>query len=149
MLLQFGRVMTSDWVHDVGHSPVCQILLQIVVSASIMASPPASTGKISAPADFPFFCDSTAASTFSQRMGSLSVLDDGGTFSISRSPVVLWLYNPEQYSVHLFSLSRSSVRQFPSLSWMVVALPCFVLVRSFTSWYACLLLFYIWLSSIS
>ena len=26
-----GNVMTEDWVHGVGHSPVCQILLQIVV----------------------------------------------------------------------------------------------------------------------
>ena len=27
--------MTKDWVHGVGHSPVCQILLQIVVRAVI------------------------------------------------------------------------------------------------------------------
>ena len=26
--------MTEDWVHGVGHSPVCQILLQIVVSSA-------------------------------------------------------------------------------------------------------------------
>ena len=31
-----------DWVHGVGHSPVCQILLQIVSRGLIMASPPAS-----------------------------------------------------------------------------------------------------------
>ena len=126
--------MNSDWVYDVGHSPVCQILLQIVVSASIMASPPACTSytaTLSAPADFSFFSDFTAASTSSRRMGSIYILDDGGTFGISGSPVVLWLYNSEQYSVHhLFSLSCSSVRQFPSVSWMVVAFPYFVLVRS-------------------
>ena len=33
--------MTKDWVHGVGHSPVCQILLQIVVRAVITSSPPA------------------------------------------------------------------------------------------------------------
>ena len=48
-----------DWVHGVGpavgHTPVCQILLQIVSRALIMASPPACTssaGTLSAPADF-------------------------------------------------------------------------------------------------
>ena len=28
-----GIVMTKDWVHGVGHSPVCQILSQIVIRA--------------------------------------------------------------------------------------------------------------------
>ena len=37
--------MTRDWVHGVGHSPVCQILLQIV------------TRTLLTPADFPFFSD--------------------------------------------------------------------------------------------
>ena len=36
-----GSVMTKDWVHWVGHSPVCQIVLQIVVRAVITSSPPA------------------------------------------------------------------------------------------------------------
>ena len=61
-----------DWVHGVGHSPVCQILLQIVSRALTMASPPACTssaGTLSAPADFPFLSDFTAASTSSRRMG--------------------------------------------------------------------------------
>ena len=57
----------------VGHSPVFQILLQIVVSMSIMASIPAawtnSAGMLSAPADFPIFSALTAASTFSRRIG--------------------------------------------------------------------------------
>ena len=51
-----GSVMTKNWVHGVGHSPVCQILLQIVVTAVITSSPPAwtsSAGLLSAPADFP------------------------------------------------------------------------------------------------
>ena len=42
----------------VGHSPFFQILLQIVVRMSIMASPPAwtnSAGMFSTLADFPIF----------------------------------------------------------------------------------------------
>ena len=31
----FGSVMIKDWVHGVGHSPVGQILLQIVVRSVI------------------------------------------------------------------------------------------------------------------
>ena len=53
----------EDWVHGVGHSPVCQILLQIVMRVVITPSPPAwtsSAGMLSTPApvDFPFFSDS-------------------------------------------------------------------------------------------
>ena len=43
-----GKVMMRDWVHGVGHSPVCQILLQIVSRPLIMASPllaPAPLGR--------------------------------------------------------------------------------------------------------
>ena len=53
----------------VGHSPVFQILLQIVVRMSIMASPPAwtnSAGMLSTPADFHIFSALTAASTSSR-----------------------------------------------------------------------------------
>ena len=60
-----------DWVHRVGHSPVCQILLQIVSRVLIMDFPSACTssaGTLSAPADFPFLSDFTAASTSSRRM---------------------------------------------------------------------------------
>ena len=49
----------------VDHSPVFQILLQIVVSMSIMASPPTwtnSAGMLSTIADFPIFSVLTAAS---------------------------------------------------------------------------------------
>ena len=56
----------------VGHSPVFQILLQIAVRMSIMASPPAWTnyaGMLSTPADFPIFSALTAASTSSRRIG--------------------------------------------------------------------------------
>ena len=56
----------------VGHSPVLQILLQIAVKMSIMASPSAwtnSAGMLSMPADFPIFSTLTAASTASRRIG--------------------------------------------------------------------------------
>ena len=55
----------------VGHSPVFQILLQIVVRKSIMASLPAwtnSAGMLSTPADFLIFSALTAASTSSRRI---------------------------------------------------------------------------------
>ena len=61
-------------------------------------------------------------------------------FSTDGSPLALWLYNSEQYSVHRFSICRSSVRHFPERSWTVVAFPCFTVVKSFTSWCAFLLL---------
>ena len=56
----------------VGHSPVFQILLQIAVRMSIMASPPAwtnSAGMSSTPADFPIFSALIAASTSFRRIG--------------------------------------------------------------------------------
>ena len=68
-------VKIRDWVHVVGHSPVFQILLQIVVRMSIMASPPAwtnSAGMLSIPADFPIFSALTAASTSSNYSKRLS-----------------------------------------------------------------------------
>ena len=40
-----GSVMTKDWVHGVGHFPVSQVLLQIVVRAVITSSPPAWTSS--------------------------------------------------------------------------------------------------------
>ena len=55
----------------VGHSPVFQILLQIVFRMSIMASPSwtNSAGMLSTPADFPIFSALTAASTSCHRIG--------------------------------------------------------------------------------
>ena len=55
----------------VGHSTVLQILLQIEVMISIMASPPAwtySAGMLSIPAYFPIFIVWPAASTSSHRL---------------------------------------------------------------------------------
>ena len=72
MLPFFGSVVTRDCVHVVGHSPVFQILLQIAVRMSIMASPPAwtnSASMLSTPADFPIFSALTATSTSSRRIG--------------------------------------------------------------------------------
>ena len=62
-----GSVMIRDWVHGTGHFPICQILLQIVVTPVSTSSPPAwtgSTGMLSTPADFPFFNDCIAAFIF-------------------------------------------------------------------------------------
>ena len=56
----------------VGHSPILQILLQIAVRMSIMASFPAwtnSAGMLSMSADFPIFSALTAAATSSRRIG--------------------------------------------------------------------------------
>ena len=110
--------MTKDWVHGVGHSSVCQILSQIVVRAVITSSPPAWTSSawmLSTPADFPFFNDCAAASTSVQSMGWSSSVSVWVQFSTYGSPLALWLYSSEQYSVHRFSICRSSVRQFPDI----------------------------------
>ena len=56
----------------VDHSSVFQILLQIAVRMSSMASPPAwtnSAGMLCTPADFPIFSALTATSTYSRRIG--------------------------------------------------------------------------------
>ena len=144
--------MTKDWVHGVGHSPVCQILLQIVVRAMITSSPPAwtsSAGMLSIPADFPLFSSCTAASTSLRRMGWSSSVFVWGQSSTDRYPLALWLYSSEQYSVHRFSICCSSVRHFPERSWTVVAFPCFTVIKSFMTRYALLLLFFIGFSSVS
>ena len=121
------------------------MLLHIVVTAVIASSPPAwtcSAGMLSIPADFPFFNDCAATSTSLRRMGWSSSVSVWGQSSTDESPLALWLYSWVQYSVHRFSISRSSVRQFPEQSWTVVAFPCFTVVKSFTSWYALLLFFF-------
>ena len=138
--------MIKDWVHGVGHSPVCQIPLQIVVRAAITSSPPSwtsSAGMLSTPADFPFFSDCTAASTSLRMMGWSFSVSVWVQFSTDGSPLALWLYSSEQYSVHRFSIFRSSVGHFPERSWTVVTFPCFTVVKSFTSSYVLLLLFFL------
>ena len=100
----------DDWVHAVGHSPVCQILLQVVVRAVIAYSPPArnsSAGMLSALADFPFFNDCTAAFTSLRRMGWSSSVCAWEQFSTDGSPLAFWLYSSDQYSIHRFSICRS------------------------------------------
>ena len=72
-----------------------------------------------------------------------------GRFSTDGSPLALWLYSSEQYSVHWFSICLFSVRHFPEQSWTVVDFPCFTVVKSFTSWYALLLLIFLRLFSIT
>ena len=82
-------------------------------------------------------------------MGWSSSMSVWGQFSAEGSPLALWLYSSEQYYVHRFSISRSSVRHFPERSWIVVAFPFFTMVKSFTSWYALLLLIFFIFSPIS
>ena len=58
----------------------------------------------------------------------------------------------QPYSLHRISISRYSVGRFPDLperSWIVVVSPSFTVVKSFTSWYALLLLFFPRFSSVS
>ena len=91
--------MTKDWVHGVGHSPVCQILLQIALRAVITSSPPALTSSAEiflTPADFPFFNDCTAAST-----SSLCLSGD--------SPVLMDLHWPCDCTAQYSILSIGSV----------------------------------------
>ena len=92
-LLPFlGSVMTEDWVHGVGHSPVCKILLQNVMRAVITSSPPAwasSAGILVTPADFPFFNNCTAASISLQRMRWSSSASVWGQSSTDGSPLAL------------------------------------------------------------
>ena len=104
---------------------------------------------LSTPADFPFINDCTAASTSFQRIRWSSSVSVWGQFSTDGSPLALWLYSSEQYSVHRFRISCSFVRHFPERSWTVVAFLCFTVVKSFTSWYALLLLFFLRFSPIS
>ena len=87
-----GKCDDKDWVYGTGHSPVCQILLQIVVKALITSSPPAWTSSawmLLTPADFPFFNDCTAASTSLRTMGWSSSVSVWGQFSTDRSPLAL------------------------------------------------------------
>ena len=75
----------------VGHSPVFQILLQIVVRMSIIASLPAwtnSAGMLSTPADFLIFSALTAASTSSRSIGRCSSSTIYGQSSTIGSPSV-------------------------------------------------------------
>ena len=132
--------MTKDWVHGVGHSSACQILLQIVVRAVITSTPPASTSSawmLSTPADFPSFFFPLSSSFFSLHFyakdGWSSSVSVWGQLSIDGSPLALYLYSSEQYSVHRFSISRSSVSHFPERSCIVVAFSCLTMIKFFTS----------------
>ena len=94
------------------HSPVCQILLQIVVRAVITSSPPAwtsSAGMLTTPADFLYFSDCTAASTSLRSMGWPSSVSVWVQLSTDGSPLALWLYSSEQYSVHLAKTASSKM----------------------------------------
>ena len=83
--------ITSDFVHEVDHSPICHILLQICMSKVMVCSPPlwiSYAGMLSTPADFPFFSDLTAASTSSLKIGQLFSAVLSGHFSTEGFPLV-------------------------------------------------------------
>ena len=143
--------MTKDWVHGVGHSPVCEILLQIVVRAVITSSPPAwtsSAGMLSTPADFLFSVIALQPQLLCEEWGGHPLCLSGD------SPVLMDFHWPCNCTSQCSILSIGSVSLV--LLWGiflndlgVVAFPCFTVVKSFTRWYALLLLFFLRFSSIS
>ena len=138
--------MTEDWVHGVGHSPVCQTLLQIVVRAVITSSPPAWTsfaGMLSTPADFHFFVDCMQPQLLCEGWGGHPLCLSGDSSVLMDFHRLFVLYSSEQYSAHRFSTCRSSVRHSPERSSTVFTFPSFTVVKSFTSLYALLLLFFL------
>ena len=100
--------MTKDWVHEVGHPPVCKILLQIVVRVVITSSPPAWTSSVG-------ICQLQLTSLSSMIVLQPPLLCEGWGGHIlylsGDSPVLLDLH--WQYSARRFSISRSYVRHFP------------------------------------
>ena len=82
-------------------------------------------------------------------MGWSSSVSVWGQFSTDGSSLALWSYSSVEYSVHQFTICRSSVRHFPEWPWTVVAFPHFTVIKSFIRWYALLLLFFLRFSSIS
>ena len=97
--------MTKDWVQRVGHAPVCQTLLQIVVRAVITASPPAwtsSAGMLSPPADFPFFNSCKHTLHFHQTTGWTSGINLRSTNTPTNSGgwLLLMEVNSRRLNVH-------------------------------------------------
>ena len=56
----FGRVITRDLVHSVGHSPVFKVRTSVVASPPMLTN---SAGMLVTPADFPICSALNAAST--------------------------------------------------------------------------------------
>ena len=143
------------WVHRVGHSPVSQILLPIVFRAVITSSPPALLGPV-----LMRCCQLQLTFLSSMIVLQPPLLSEGwgghplclGTVQhwwISIGLVVVQLRAVFCSSVQYLTICHSSVRHFPEWSWPVVTFPCFTVVKSFTLWYALLLLFFLRISSIS
>ena len=117
--------MTKDWVHGVGPSPVCQTLLQIVATAVITSSPPAwtsSSGMLSTQLISLSSMIVQQPPLLCERLGGHPLCLSGD------SPVLTDLHCPcdctaqcNNYYLHWFSISLSSARHFPELSWTVVA----------------------------
>ena len=138
-----------------GHFPVFHATLQMMVSTLTISSPPvwiSSAGMLSTPGDFPFLRAFMTSSTSDLRIVSsawFSMLSMTLTFQALESPPALWLYESEQYSVHLALIYCGSVKLSPFLSLIADVLLCLVHVRPFTVWSAVLLSFFFRLSSIS
>ncbi|WP_295514203.1 hypothetical protein, partial [Thiolapillus sp.] len=62
--------MTKDWFHGVGHCPVCQILLQIVVRAVITSSLPDTNERGLRLLEFATFNDLVLVNTFGHHKAS-------------------------------------------------------------------------------
>lgn len=126
--------MISDWVQGFGYSLVCQILLHIMVSMSVVASPP---------------CFSSSAVVNSYWFVTFQCLYWGFDLNhavLGNCPHLKIL----QHSICLGSLCSGGctvlnsiqsifpwfpflLRLLPFLPWVAFTLTCFSLVRSFTS----------------
>ena len=103
---------------------------------------------LSNPADFPFFNDCTAAFTSLRRVVILCVCLGTVHYRwISIGPIVVQLRAVFCPSVQYLSFFHEAF--FSERPWTVVTFPCFTVVKSFTSWYALLPLFFLRFSSIS
>ena len=138
--LFLGSVITMDWVHVVGHSPVFQILLQIATRASIyyiviliglilLVCYPLQP-------DIFIFDALTAAITSSHRIEWCSSSVIRGQSSTFGSPPA-----SEQYCGHVLLLETLLLLVLYGCRF--VLLLSFSVVRSLTSWYAFLLLFFL------
>ena len=120
------------WVQGFGHSPVCQILLQIVTRAVITSSPPAWTSfarKLSNPSDLlssmivlqpPPLCKGWGCCPLYLSADSLVLMNIQGPYDRTAQSSILSII-----SVTL----RFSVKHSPKQSWIVVAFPCLILSR--------------------
>ena len=143
--------MTKDWVHSVGHSPICQILSQIVVRAVITSSSPALTILLGC-------CRLQLTSLSSVIVLQPPLLCEGlggNPLCLSGdSSVLLDLHCPCDCTAQCRTLSIGSVSLVLlwGISWTILGSNRLYLFHSgqdFTGWYALLLLLFLRFSPIS